>query len=198
MPYLTGAACIISEACPEILFPISGQECICDFAGGGVNELYFVPCSEEFTEENVTNPAWYSGLMDNDRLGRSGIGLGSIAKVSDKKDKAGSCRQEQIIFIVWGLKYQIKCFDKTAARKTVKQMNALISNFNRFLLIARMCDGDDVIIPIGTFTTNDFNWTVPENSEDNQVAELNLTWKEKGMPESVDVPGLSAVLPKLV
>ena len=165
-PYLTGASCVVSEDCPSLPFPTTGPECSCGTVAGGVNEYYVIPCDEEFTEANVTSPAWYQGLIDANRLGRSGAVLGSITKLSDKKERVSSCRTEQLISVTWALKVVKKCFDKTVARATVAQMNALILNSNRFLLIARMCDGDEQILPIGTFNTNDFNWTVPDNFEE--------------------------------
>ena len=132
----------------------------------------------------------------NATLGRLGIGLGSIAKKSDKKERVGSCRTEQIVQTTWALTYVIKCFDKTSARTTVEQVNTLITRFSNFLLIARMCDGSDTVLPIGVFTTSDFNWTVPDNAEEYQSITLELSWPELGLPRTYDVPGLSAVLPK--
>lgn len=196
-PYTLGAACVATEECPEVPFPTIGGECQCDFAVGGINEYYIIPCTEEFTEENVTSPAWYTNLIEAEKLGRSGVVLGSIAKISDKKERVGSCRVEQIISTTWGFKFVKKCFDKTAARKTVAQMNALVKNSNRFFLILRMCDGEETILPVGVFNTNDFNWTVPDNFEELQNVEATLAWKELGLPATVDVAGLNAVVPKL-
>lgn len=147
------------------------------------------------------DPGWWAGLVnesnpDNALLGRIGVGLGSIAKKSDKKERVGSCRTEQIVQTTWALTYVIKCFDKTSARTTTEQVNTLISRFSNFLLIARMCDGTDTVLPIGTFTTSDFNWTVPDNMEEYQTITLELSWPELGLPKTYDVPGLSAVLPK--
>lgn len=197
-PFITGGgACTVSEECPALPFPTIDAECDCDFAVGGINEYYIVPCSSEFTEENVTSPQWYTDLIEAGNLGRSGIILGGITKLGDKKERVGSCRTEQTISATWGFKFTKKCFDKTVARKTVKQMNALIKNANRFLVILRMCDGDETILPVGIFTTNDFNWVVPDNFEELQSVEATLAWKELGIPETVDVPGLNAVVPKL-
>lgn len=148
------------------------------------------------SETNILDIAWWQDRIDNGELGRLGIGLGSIAKKSDKKERIGSCRTEQIVQTTWALKYQLKCMDKTSARTTTEQVNTLIQKFNNFLLVARMCDGSDTVLPIGVFTTSDFNWTVPDNSEEFQVVELELSWLELGLPKTYDVAGLSAVLPK--
>lgn len=152
---------------------------------------------------NVVNPAWWAAMLPavssitGGILGRSGLGLGSIAKKTVKTDRVASCRGEQVTGITWALKFIIKCFDKTSARSTSAKLNELVLNSGKYLVAARMCDGDDVILPIGLFTTSDIDWTVPDNIEDNQSATLELSWKELGFPATVDVPGLSVVLPKL-
>lgn len=196
MPVLTAPACNPSVDCPLVQFPQSSALCQCDLAVGGVNDLYFIPCDETLSETNILDVAWWQGLIDDEKLGRLGIGLGSIAKKSDKKERVGSCRTEQIVQTTWGLTYVIKCFDKTSARTTTEQVNTLITKFNNFLLVARMCDGSDTVLPIGTFTTSDFNWTVPDNSEEYQNVTVELSWPELGLPRTYDVAGLSAVLPK--
>jgi hypothetical protein len=149
------------------------------------------------TEANILDTAWWSGLVSAEQLGRLGIGLGSIAKKSDKKERVGSCRTEQIVSTTWALTYVIKCFDKTSARTTTAQANAIITRSSNFLLIARMCDGDGTVLPIGVFTPSDFNWTVPDNSEEFQSITLELSWVELGLPKTYDVAGLSAVVPKV-
>lgn len=196
MPVLSAPACNPSVDCPLVEFPQSSALCVCDLAVGGVNDLYFIPCSETLSEANLIDVAWWQGLVDDETLGRIGIGLGSIAKKSDKKERVGSCRTEQIVQTTWALTYVIKCFDKTSARVTTEQVNTLITKFNNFLVIARMCDGTDTVLPIGVFTTSDFNWTVPDNSEEFQTVQFELSWQELGLPRSYDVAGLSAVVPK--
>lgn len=196
MPVLTAAACNPSVDCPLVQFPQSSALCQCDLAVGGVNDLYFIPCDQVMSETNILDIAWWQNLVTNELLGRLGIGLGSIAKKSDKKERVGSCRPEQIVQTTWALTYVLKCFDKTSARVTTEQVNTLINKSNNFLLIARMCDGTDTILPIGIFTPSDFNWTVPDNSEEFQSVSMELSWLELGLPKTYDVAGLSAVLPK--
>lgn len=196
MPVLTAAACNPSVDCPLVEFPQSSSLCQCDLAVGGINDLYFIPCSAVMSETNILDVAWWQGLVNAGTLGRIGIGLGSIAKKSDKKERVSSCRPEQIVQTTWALTYVIKCFDKTSARTTTEQVNTLITKFNNFLVIARMCDGSDTVLPIGVFTTSDFNWVVPDNSEEFQNVTFELSWLELGLPKTYDVAGLSAVLPK--
>lgn len=201
MPYLSGPACTILGECSTPSFPVSTQQCVCEIAVGGINELYFVPCTETFSEANVLDVDWWATLVGTTEepgpLGRSGLGIGSIAKSGQQNERVASCRTEQLISITWALTFQIKCFDKSSARSTCAKMNELILRFNNYLLVARMCDGDNTILPVGVFNTSDFDWTVPDNNEESQVAQVVLSWKELGFPCTVDVPGLNAVLPKL-
>lgn len=201
MPFINGPGCIIDALCPAPAFPTSETQCVCEVAVGGLNELYFAPCTETFSEANVLDIDWWTIRVgtpeEPGNLGKSGLGLGSITKKSQKVARVGSCRTEQLISITWALKFQIKCFDKSAARSTCAKMDELILKADKYLLIARMCDGDDTILPIGKFNTSDFNWTVPETDEDEQIAEVELSWKQLGFPCTVDVAGLSTVLPKL-
>lgn len=196
MPVTTAPACNPSIDCPLATFPESSSLCTCDLAVGGVNDLYFIPCDQTLSETNILDVGWWQGLKDTGKLGQMGIGLGSIGKKQDKKERVGSCRTEQIVQTTWALVYTIKCFDKTSDRVTTSQINTLITKFNNFLCVARMCDGDDTVLPIGVFTTSDFDWVVPDNNEEFQTAKIELSWLELGLPKTYDVAGLSAVVPK--
>lgn len=198
MPFLSASACI-ADACAEELsvFPVTAPSCTDEVAAGGINELYFIPCSEVLSEANVTSLTWWSGLQTGNKIGRSGLGIGSIGKTGTTTIKVASCRAEQLTSISWALRFTQRLFDKTSARSHVARMNALIKNFQSFVVVARMCDGADTVLPIGTFTTSDVDWIVPENSEDSQNIFFQLSWKELGMPKTVDVAGLSTVIPKL-
>lgn len=194
MPYLSGPSCILGD-CPAPAFPAISEACICTPSAGGINELYFVPCTETFSEANVSDPYWWQAMVGT-TLGRSGVGLGSIGKKATKQDRFASCRTEQTTQITWALKFVIKCFDKTSARATCAVLNEVLTNFSKYLVVARMCDGDEVVLPIGVFTTSDADWVVPDNFEDNQNAMVELSWVQNSFPCTVDVPGLNAVLPK--
>lgn len=196
MPVLQGAACLTSTECPALVFPTSPTKCNRSFRNGGVNDLYFIPCSELLTESNLTDITWWQGLLTGNKLGNVGVGLGSIARKNITTEKVGSEQEPEPTGITWALKYIIKNFDKTTADTTKIQMDALINKFNRFLLVARMSDGDETVLPIGRFTTSDFNWTVPEDSNQIQNIELELSWKELGLPKQYNIAGLATVLPK--
>jgi len=201
MPVLSAAACVPSVACPATPFPVATANCSCTLSTGGVNDLYFIPCDQVMSEVNILDTAWWQTLVDGDSpgssfLGNIGIGLGSIAKKTDKKERVSSCKVEQLISTTWALKYVLKCFDKSSEKVTHEQMDALINNAGSYLAIARMCDGDNTVLPIGIFTLSDFNWIVPDNFEEVQSVELEISWFQLGMPKTYDVTGLSAVVPK--
>jgi hypothetical protein len=196
MPYVDAPACVLGT-CPAPVFPVTAASCVCDLATGGVNEVYFIHCTETLSEDNVTDPTWWQGLVTGNKVGRSGIGLGSIGKKSTKNERVGSCRVEQVLSVTWALKYTIKCFDKSAARTTCAKITEVLSNFDKYLAVARMCEGEETVLPIGRFTPTDLDWVVPDSFEDFQNAMFELSWKELSMPCTVDVPGLAAILPKL-
>lgn len=200
MPLLTAPACNPSVDCPLIEFPQSTAACEGELSVGGINDLYFIPCTETLSEANIMDLGWWSDLIAASfpaaTLGKLGIGLGSITKKGDKKERTGSCRIEQVVQTTWAITYILKYFDKTSARITNEQVNALITKAGNFQLVARMCEGENTILPIGPFTTSDFNWTVPDNFEEYQSITLELSWVELGLPRTYDVAGLSTVLPK--
>lgn len=198
---MTAAGCTPTVECPSTPFPVATANCNCLLSFGGVNDLYFIPCSEEMTEANITDPAWWTGLLSEGSggasvLGNMGVGLGSIAKKNTKTQRLASCKVEQIISVSWALKYVLSCFDKSVSKVTHEQINALLSNSGKYLLIARMCDGDNTVLPIGTFVLSDLDWTVPDNFEETQSITVEVSWIEFGVPKTYDIAGLSAVIPK--
>lgn len=201
MPVLTAAGCTPSLACPASPFPVATANCSCTLSTGGVNDLYFIPCDQVMSETNLLDTAWWTDLVAGSSpgtsfLGNLGIGLGSIGKKTDKKERVSSCKIEQLVSTTWALKYVLKCFDKSSEKVTHEQINQLISNAGNYLAIARMCDGDNTVLPIGSFSLSDFNWIVPDNFEETQTIELEISWFELGLPKTYDVAGLSAVVPK--
>lgn len=201
MPVLTAAACVPSVECPATPFPVATASCTCTTSTGGVNDLYFIPCDQVMSETNILDTAWWTDLLTagsggGSALGNMGLGLGNIAKKTDKKERLSSCKVEQVISTTWALTYILKCFDKSADKVTHEQVNALITASKNYQLIARMCDGENTVLPIGPFATSDFNWTVPDNFEELQFITLELSWVELGLPKTYDVTGLSAVVPK--
>jgi hypothetical protein len=201
MPVLTAAGCVPSVACPATPFPTATASCACETSAGGVNDVYILPCDQEMTEANILDIAWWQDIVDGASpsttfLGRLGRGLGSIGKKNVKTQRLESCKIEQVISTSWALKYVLTCFDKSAERITNEQLTTLIRSAPNYLAIARMCEGDDVVLPIGKFIVSDFDWTVPDNFEEIQTLTVELSWVEIGMPRTYTVTGLSAVVPK--
>lgn len=201
MPVLTAAACTPTEACPATPFPVATANCNPVLSVGGVNDLYFIPCDQVMSETNILDPDWWQSLVDGDSpgssfLGNIGVGLGSIGKKATKSERVGSCKTEQIISTTWALKYVLKAFDKSSEKVTHEQVDALLNNAGKYLLIARMCDGDNTVLPIGTVVVSDFDWTVPDNNEEIQSITIELSWFQLGLPRTYDVTGLSAIVPK--
>jgi len=200
MPLLTAPACNPTLDCPIVEFPQSTATCEGELSVGGINDVYFIPCTQTLSEANLLDLGWWSDMIDGSfpaaTLGKLGVGLGSITKKGDKKERVASCKVEQVVQTTWALTYVLKVFDKTSARVTNEQITTLISRASNFLAIARMCDGENTVLPIGTFTVSDFNWTVPDNFEEYQSITLEISWVELGLPRTYDVPNLSSVLPK--
>lgn len=201
MPLLTAASCIPSEACPATPFPVATANCTPTLTTGGVNDLYFIPCDQVLSEANITDTDWWQSLVDGDSptgsfLGNIGIGLGSIGKKAVKSERVGSCKVEQPVSATWALKYVIKAFDKSSEKVTHDQVNTLINSSGKYLAIARMCDGENTVMPIGVFTTSDFDYIVPDNFEEIQSITFEISWFELGIPKTYDVTGLSAIVPK--
>lgn len=196
MPVTTGPSCVSSVDCPVTPLPLASAVCVPTLSFGGINDLYFIPCTEAMTEANILDTAWWTTLVGAGNLGNIGLGLGSIGKKSVKTEKLSSCRPEEIISSTWALKYTIKTFDKTSADITTNQINALLTRWSNFQLIARMCDGDDTILPVGRFSVSDFDWVVPEGFEDIQTVLIEVSWIEFAKPKIYTTTGLSAVVPK--
>ena len=196
MPVLTGAACLVNDACPVVPLPMASAGCLPSLSFGGINDLYFIPCTEVMSEANILDTTWWTALITNSYLGNIGLGLGTISKKSTKTEQIASCIPEQIISATWALKYTIKAIDKTSANTTRNQLNALLTKFSKFLLIARMCDGDDTVLPIGSYSVSDFDWSVPESYQDIQNVVIELSWIELALPTLYTVAGLSAIVPK--
>lgn len=198
MPVLTAAGCTNSAACPVTPLPSASAQCNPLTSIGGINDVYFIPCSEEMTEVNIVDTAWWTALAAGSpsSLGALGRGLGSIAKKNVKTDRLSSCEVESVISSSWGLKYILKVFDKSTDKVTNTQITTLINSASRYLAIARMCDGEETVLPIGRFTVSDFDWNVPDNFEELQTVTIEISWFELGLPKVYTVTGLSAIVPK--
>lgn len=196
MPVLSAAACVASAACPQEAFPQATANCNPETSAGGVNDVYFVPCTEVLSEANILSTSWWQNLVDEGTLGAVGVIVGSIQRGNVRNARVGSCLAEQPVSITWNLLFEIRLIDKTSEKSTNEQVDALIQRFGQFQAVARMCEGDNTVLPIGPFSPTDLNWTVPNNSEEEQVVAVQISWRQLGLPRTYEVSGLSAVVPK--
>lgn len=196
MPFLTGAACIANEDCPVPAFPASVGTCTCDFFYGGFADLYFLPCTTDFSQASITDTDTWQAAVTAEEVGYMGKGLGSMAKKSDVKQRVSSCKTEDIVSITWAIKYQIKCFDLTSTSAVENKINHIVKYKDQLLLVGRMCQDDERIMPVGQFNVSDLNMTIPDNSEEPSVAEVEFSWKEFGIPKTYIVAGLGEIIPK--
>jgi hypothetical protein len=195
MPFNSGPACILGD-CPAPSFPVTDAACNCDFVVGGINEFYAIPCTETMSEANVVDTAWWQAMITAETLGRSGKGVGSIAQGNTATARISSCEPDGIISITWNFTFRVACWDKTSARTTSKKFTELLTKGAKYLIIARMCDGDETVLPIGRATVTAIDFVVPETNDELQTLQVVLSWKELAVPETIDVPGLAVILPK--
>lgn len=196
MPVSTGAACLTNADCPVVPLPMASAGCIPALSFGGINDVYFLPCTEAITETNVLDTAWWTALITNSHLGNVGAGIGSIGKKTAPALKTSSCRPEQIISLTWSLKFLMYNFDKTSADATRVLLNGILTKATQYQVIARMCDGDNTVLPIGRFSLSDIDWVVPDSFETAQNFLFELSWIEFAVPKIYTVAGLSAIVPK--
>jgi hypothetical protein len=196
MPVSSLAACVASELCPAQPFPQATANCFPSVSAGGINDLYFVPCTEVLSEANLLNTSWWQNLVDDGTLGALGVITGSLARGDVRTVRVGSCQTEQITSIRWIITAEIRLIDKSSEKITHEQADALISSFGQYQAIARMCEGDNDVLPVGAFTTTEVNYVVPPNFEEEQVITVVISWFQLGVPRPYTVAGLSAIVPK--
>jgi hypothetical protein len=196
MPVFSSPACVANDNCEQLPFPQGSANCNPEISNGGVNDVYFLPCTETISESNLLNTTWWQTLVDDGNLGAVGVIVGSIVRGNVRNVRVGSCQTEQPVSMTWNLTFEIRLIDKTSEKVTHEQADALIQRFGQYQAIARMCDGDNTVLPIGPFTTTDLNWTVPNNFEEEQVVSVTISWQQLGLPRPYTVAGLSAIVPK--
>lgn len=196
MPVSALPACVADNPCGDVTFPQAVANCNPEISAGGVNDVYVIPCDATMSETNILDTAWWQGLIDDGELAAIGPMIGSIARGNVRNVRVASCQVEQPVSITWLLTVNLRLIDKTSAKSTHDQIDALLTQFGRFQVLARMCDGDNTVLPIGAFTTSEINWVVPDNFEEEQVVTFVIAWKQLGLPRTYSVSGLSAIVPK--
>ena len=76
---------------------------------GGFERFMFIDC--DVVMSNVTSPAEWQALIDDDRIIISPPGFGKLSKPELKKEKLKACSPEQTIDEITGFEYETKLFD---------------------------------------------------------------------------------------
>lgn len=186
------------DTCVKVTLPVkSSQACDCTTWGGRINDLYFIDCSEEVSPANLIDTAWWTSLKTNDKIFNLGVGIGGYAKKNAITFDAGGCGVPTIQDIEWALTYQVFCMDKSSAMYTHEFANDLINGgLKNYNVIARFCDGDNMILPIGKVSLSDFNNELPTDITGFMSFSYEFSWKSMVVPTPLEVAGLQAVLPK--
>jgi hypothetical protein len=187
-----------TSTCTIAALPEAGADaCQCDTWSGRINDLYFIKCTEAITPGHLVDTAWWAALVANGKLRNTGVGIGSYGKNSITTFDAGGCGLATVQQVEWKLDYQIFCIDKSSSYATHEFVDALVKGaLKNYNLVARFCDGDNVILPIGKVDIIDFDNALPSATTDFMSFTLSLGWKQLGVPTPLEVAGLSSVLPK--
>ena len=193
--------------CSSVELPALTASCACDTWKGRINDLYFVDCSLELTKANLLDTAWWTAAVNAGKIKKIGVGIGGYQKDEVTTFDAGGCGDATVEQIKWALNYQVFCIDQTSGGSTDYPegyythefanalINGALANYN---LIARYCDGDEVIVPIGKVDLADFDNILPTATTEFMSFTYKFTWKSLKVPHPVTVPGLNAILPKAV
>lgn len=192
---------VCNSYCPAVQLPQPPVDCKEEVFSGRVSDVLFVPCSEAFTEANLSNPAWWAGLTTgvNPLLRTFGKGMGSIEKSAEQKiDKGGCSPFEELRSIDYVLKYRKVIVDKTNQFTTHAFANKLLQGgWKHYNLAVRVCDNQDMIIPIGRVTLSMVDNPLPESRSEDMDFKVEFLFRPKtiSVPTPILVPGISLVLP---
>lgn len=188
-----------STDCVASDLPNLPVECSPEVWGGRVNEIIFVPCTEEIDDEWALDLANWTRLFTGAGTGRkSGKGIGSYQQsAATAVDTGANCGVPTLVGvkITWELLFRSVIIDKDAALKTHEFANKLQAGaLAQYKLFARFCDAPDTILPIGKVSLSQFNNILPEGIEEFMTINYGFQWKQRGIPTPIVVSGLDAIL----
>jgi hypothetical protein len=189
-----GTDCVRNE------LPKLTESCDAEVWGGRVNEILFVPCTEEIDEAWVADLAnWTAQFVTTGFKGRRTLkGIGSFQKVGGTAvDTGANCGIATIegVKLTHELAFRSVIIDKTLAFQTHNFANELQAGaLKNYKLFARFCDAPDTILPIGKVALTDINNIMPESVEEFMTITYAFQWKQKGIPLPVVVPGIDGIL----
>jgi hypothetical protein len=164
-----------------------------------LNDLYFIECSETINETNLLDTAWWQALVDNNKIFNLGIGIGSYGQKNITTFDKGGCGSASVEQIEWALSYQVFCIDKSTQYWNHEFAETIVKGaLKHYNVVARYCDGTDVILPIGKVDLSSFNNELPASTEEFMSFQYEFSWKGLTVPTPLTVTGLSSVLPKAV
>lgn len=199
MIFIDTIAC--SPYCPPSELPQPPIDCKEEIFSGRVSDILFAPCSEVFSEANLSNPAWWAAMTVgvNPLLRTIGKGMGSIEPAGEQKiDKGGCSPFEELRSIDYVLKYRKVIVDKTNQFTTHAFANKLLQGgYKHYNLAARVCDNPDMIIPIGRVTLGKLDNVLPESRSEDMDFKIEFLFRPKviSVPTPILVPGINAILP---
>ncbi len=184
--------------CTKTVLPTkSTSACDCNTWTGRLNDLYFIDCSEALNSANIVDIDWWEGLIADGKIFNFGVGIGGYKVKNTTTFDAGGCGSPSVENIEWQLTYQLFCIDKSSAMYTHEfassLLNGAIKNYN---VVARFCDGENMVLPIGAVTIGAFDNELPEDSNGFFSFKYEFNWKSMQPPFPIEIAGLSSVLQK--
>lgn len=172
-------------------------DCKCLTISGRLNDILFVPCSEQPTAAQAIDATYWEGLVNSDTLRRfARKGMGSFGQNNVVTQDLGGCGDEQITEMSWNILWKNYCIDRSDLNLDHAFASALlegcISSYNIWL---RPCFDSDVLFPIGQVSITNFDAPLPESTSEKLYFEYTFTYKSLTPPCPINVPGLGAVIP---
>lgn len=190
--FITGCECNVTTLPTK-----SASTCECTTWSGRLNDLYFIECSETISEANLLDTAWWQSVIDNNKIFNLGVGIGNYGQKNITTFDKGGCGSPSVEQIEWSLTYQVYCVDKTSSFYNHEFADTLLKGaLKHYNLVARYCDGDNVILPIGKVDLSSFDSALPASTEEFMSFTYEFSWKGLYVPIPMIVTGLNTVLPK--
>jgi hypothetical protein len=190
-----------STQCATELLPVLGDPCDASVWQGRIDEILFVPCTEEIDEAWVLDLANWTAAFAGSPKGpgrTSGKGIGDIQKSAvTAVDTGANCGVATVegAKATWQLSFRTLLIDKSDEFLTHEFANKLQAGaLSQYKLFARGCENHDIVFPIGTVSLTDYNETLPESTDDYLSISYVFQWKQKGIPTPILVQGLSAIV----
>ena len=189
-----------STDCAAIELPKLTESCDAEVWNGRVNEIIFVPCTEEIDDAWVADLAnWTTFFVGATAKGRRTLkGIGSFQQVNATAvDTGANCGVATLegVKATWEILFRSVIIDKTSAFATHEFANELASGaLKNYKIFLRFCDAADTILPVGKVALSAFNNILPEGVEDVMTINYGFQWKQRGIPTPVLVPGIDAIL----